>query len=71
MARGEGFPLTGREVVLRPPLTEEQMRALKVGDVVLISGEMFTGRDAVHAHLMKNPRRRWICTARCCTTAVP
>src|SRR5436305_6772579 len=33
MARGEGFPLTGREVVLTPPLTEAQMRALKVGDV--------------------------------------
>ena len=55
MARGEGFPLTGREVILRAPLTEEQVRALKVGDVVLISGEMFTGRDAVHAHLVKNP----------------
>src|SRR6266436_3173475 len=54
MARGEGFPLTGREVVLTPPLTEAQMRALKVGDVVLISGEMFTGRDNVHAYLMKN-----------------
>ncbi|MGA2196838.1 MAG: FumA C-terminus/TtdB family hydratase beta subunit, partial [Bryobacteraceae bacterium] len=24
-------------------------------DVVLISGEMFTGRDNVHAYLMKNP----------------
>src|SRR6516162_6052496 len=55
MARGEGFPLTGREVVLTPPLTEAQMRALKVGDVVLITGEMFTGRDNVHAYLMKNP----------------
>ncbi|HUA21479.1 MAG TPA: FumA C-terminus/TtdB family hydratase beta subunit [Bryobacteraceae bacterium] len=55
MARAEGFPLTGREVVLRAPLSEEQVRALKVGDVVLISGEVFTGRDAVHAHLMKNP----------------
>jgi fumarate hydratase class I len=31
------------------------MRALKVGDVVIISGELFTGRDAVHAYLMKNP----------------
>jgi len=41
--------------VLTPPLTEAQMRALKVGDVVLISGEMFTGRDNVHAYLMKNP----------------
>ena len=31
------------------------MRALKVGDVVLINGDMFTGRDNVHAYLMKNP----------------
>jgi fumarate hydratase class I len=54
MAKSEGFPLTGREVVLTPPLTEEAVRALKVGDVVLIDGEMFTGRDAVHAHLMKH-----------------
>jgi fumarate hydratase, class I len=30
------------------------VRSLKVGDVVLISGRMFTGRDAVHAHLMKH-----------------
>ena len=37
MAQGEGFPLTGREVVLTPPLSEAQMRALKVGDVVLIT----------------------------------
>ena len=55
MARGAGFPLTGREVILTPPLTEAQMRALKVGDVVLIRGDMFTGRDNVHAYLMKNP----------------
>ena len=39
--------------MLTPPLTEEAVRALKVGDVVLIDGEMYTGRDAVHAHLMK------------------
>src|SRR5258706_1124085 len=55
MAKGEGFPLTGREVILTPPLTEEMVRGLRVGDVVLVSGEMYTGRDAVHAHLMKNP----------------
>ncbi len=54
MAHGEGFPLSGREIVLHPPLTEADVRALKVGDVVLITGEMFTGRDAVHAHLMKH-----------------
>src|SRR5262245_45085795 len=55
MARGEGFPLTGRELILTPPLTEEMVRALRVGDVVLVTGEIYTGRDAVHAHLMKNP----------------
>jgi fumarate hydratase class I len=55
MARGEGFTLTGREVTLTAPLTEAQVRALKVGDVVLIRGDMFTGRDNVHAYLMKNP----------------
>ncbi|MEP7365259.1 MAG: FumA C-terminus/TtdB family hydratase beta subunit [Acidobacteriota bacterium] len=54
MAAGEGFPLTGREIILTPPVGEEQIRALKVGDVVIINGEMFTGRDQVHAHLMKN-----------------
>ena len=55
MAKNEGFPLSGREIVLRPPLSEADVRALKVGDVVLITGEVFTGRDAVHAYLMKNP----------------
>jgi fumarate hydratase class I len=55
MACGEGFPLTGREVILTPPLSEAAVRALKVGDVVLIRGEVFTGRDNVHAYLMKNP----------------
>jgi fumarate hydratase class I len=55
MTRGEGFTLTGREVILTAPLTEAQVRALKVGDVVLIRGDMFTGRDNVHAYLMKNP----------------
>jgi fumarate hydratase class I len=55
MAQGEGFPLTGREVVLTPPLTAQQMQQLKVGDVVIIKGEVYTGRDAVHAHLMHHP----------------
>ena len=55
MASESGFPLTGREVTLQAPITEAQIRALKVGDVVLISGDIYTGRDAVHAYLMKNP----------------
>jgi fumarate hydratase class I len=49
-----GFVRTGREVTLNAPLTEEVARSLKVGDVVLVSGRMFTGRDAVHSHLMKH-----------------
>jgi fumarate hydratase subunit beta len=28
--------------------TEEKIRSLKVGDEVLISGVVFTGRDAAH-----------------------
>jgi fumarate hydratase class I len=54
MADQSGFPRTGREVVLRTPLTEEQVRSLKVGDVVLLSGRAYTGRDAVHHHLMSH-----------------
>jgi fumarate hydratase class I len=54
MADQAGFQRTGREVVLQTPLTEPQVRALKVGDVVLVSGRVYTGRDAVHAHLMKH-----------------
>lgn len=49
-----GFPRTGREISLRAPIDEATARSLKVGDVVLISGRVFTGRDAVHAHLMKH-----------------
>jgi len=49
-----GFVRTGREIALRAPLSEADVRQLKVGDVVLVSGRMFTGRDAVHSHLMKH-----------------
>lgn len=42
-----------KEVVkLTAPITEEQIRALNVGDVVSITGRMYTGRDAIHHHLM-------------------
>jgi len=47
-----GFQLTGREVRLEPPLTEEKVRALKVGDVALINGPIITARDAAHNYLM-------------------
>jgi len=49
-----GFTRTGREVRLETPLDQAAIRSLKVGDVVLVSGRMFTGRDAVHSYLMKH-----------------
>ncbi len=52
VAEGAGFQLTGREIRLEPPLSEEKVRALKVGDVVLINGPLMTGRDAAHTYLM-------------------
>lgn len=36
---------------LTAPFAEEQVRALRVGEPVEISGVLFTGRDAVHRHL--------------------
>ncbi|HIG82276.1 MAG TPA: hypothetical protein EYQ62_11670, partial [Verrucomicrobiales bacterium] len=36
---------------LTTPLSEEQIRALKVGESVAISGVVYTGRDAVHKYL--------------------
>jgi fumarate hydratase subunit beta len=38
-------------VVLEAPFTEEKVRALKVGDMVEITGLILTGRDAVHKWL--------------------
>ena len=54
MVKGEGLALTGREVSLTCPISEEQIRALKVGDVVLLNGEMHMGRDALHSYLSKH-----------------
>jgi fumarate hydratase class I len=52
MAEKERVPLTGKEIRLTTPISEEDIRKLKVGDVVLINGEMHTGRDALHHHLL-------------------
>ncbi|MNB80935.1 L(+)-tartrate dehydratase subunit beta [compost metagenome] len=41
-----------REVRLTTPVSEEDIRSLRVGDVVILSGEMHTGRDALHKYLM-------------------
>jgi fumarate hydratase class I len=52
LVTGAGFQVSGREVRLEPPLSEEKVRALKVGDVVLINGPLITGRDGAHTYLM-------------------
>jgi fumarate hydratase, class I len=54
MADQHGLRRTGRAIELRSPLTEAQVRELKVGDIVLVSGRAYTGRDAVHHHLMQH-----------------
>ena len=46
-----GFKRTGREIALEAPIDEATIRSLKVGDVVMVSGRAYTGRDAVHHHL--------------------
>lgn len=43
-------------IQLSSPFTESKIRALKVGDEVLISGVVFTGRDAVHKYLHEGGR---------------
>ncbi|UZJ78337.1 fumarate hydratase [Fictibacillus sp. KU28468] len=40
-----------RQVTLEAPITEKQIRELRVGDVVTINGMMHTGRDAIHKYL--------------------
>ena len=52
MAKDQGLTLTGREIRLTTPLGESQVRQLKVGDVVLLSGMVYTGRDVLHHHLL-------------------
>lgn len=47
-------PAVQEAITLTAPITEEQIRQLKVGDVVKITGRMYTGRDAIHKYLMDN-----------------
>jgi fumarate hydratase class I len=43
--------LTGREIPLTTPLSEHEVRKLRVGDVVLLNGVIHTGRDLAHHYL--------------------
>src|SRR5207237_7525461 len=46
-----GLPTTRPDIALQTPLSEVDVRKLKVGDVVMISGPMYTGRAALHKYL--------------------
>ncbi|MDI3257030.1 MAG: fumarate hydratase [Kyrpidia sp.] len=54
LAAGQGMVGSdgGRRVVLVAPISEEQVRSLRVGDVVVMNGLIHTGRDALHKYLM-------------------
>lgn len=41
------------EYHLKTPLSEEDVRKLKVGDIVYLSGIIYTGRDEVHIHAIE------------------
>lgn len=41
-----------REVRLTPPISEEAIRSLRVGDIVILDGLIHTGRDALHKYLI-------------------
>lgn len=40
------------EIKLTTPLTEEKVKGLKAGDSILLSGVIYTGRDAAHKRLV-------------------
>lgn len=57
--RRQGPPLldlgqrSARAIKLQTPLSEEAVRQLRAGDMVLLSGTVCTGRDEVHKYLHK------------------
>jgi fumarate hydratase class I len=55
--QGEGDVQLGERgkqaIRLQAPVTEADVRKLKAGDMVLLSGTIFTGRDEVHKYLHK------------------
>ncbi len=42
---------TDKIIKLHTPVTEDDVTSLKAGDIVLIDGTLFTGRDAAHKRL--------------------
>jgi fumarate hydratase, class I len=48
------LPLTGRERTLKTPLSDREVRDLRIGDVVLLNGTLHTGREALHHYLAEH-----------------
>ena len=40
------------EIKITTPITEDKIKNLKAGDTVLLSGVLYTGRDAAHKRLI-------------------
>ena len=40
------------KIVLTPPLDNEKLKKLKIGDTVYITGTIYTARDAAHKRLV-------------------
>lgn len=43
----------GKEIRLKTPLSEKDVKKLRVGDKVLLSGIIYTGKDTVHKRLFE------------------
>ncbi|NLK94748.1 MAG: Fe-S-containing hydro-lyase [Clostridiales bacterium] len=41
------------EIKITTPITEEKVKELKAGDTILLSGVLYTGRDAAHKRLIE------------------
>jgi fumarate hydratase subunit beta len=50
-----GYDMNNIKIQL--PLDEKTALSLKTGDTVLLTGEIYTGRDAAHKRLMNAYRR--------------
>jgi fumarate hydratase class I len=54
MASRPELPLAGSVTRLTTPLSEDKVRGLKAGDVVLLSGVVHTGREMLHHYLVSH-----------------
>lgn len=52
MSASDRVDAAASAIPLETPLAEDDVRRLRVGDMVKITGVIYTGRDALHKHLM-------------------